>query len=265
MKLIFHYVSKRRPVWYEWRMAPAGMTWNRAGGGLLAAGFYVYALGLAPPLARALKTGLEHPDPAWLAGGLLLLPLLLEPVGLRWKLQFLRRRNRDDNFTPEGSMLGLFSAAGIAHMIVTLVAGMLVLDCWGLDGSERALGIGLTVLILKEFAGFFATAGTSVAREAPGHGKEFIADGLLLAYGCVAYTAWWEALFDLGDLAAEGWAMKLALLPLLGALFAFLYLALRLPFLLEEGYLRPARGRKRRIAVELAIGLALGLYPALRG
>lgn len=246
-------------------MTPAGTTWSRAGSGFLAGGFYVYALLLARPLARALKTGLEGPDPAWLAGGLLLLPLLLEPFGLRWKPQFLRRRNRAENFTPEGSMLGVFSAAGIAHMIVTLVAGMLVLDCWGLDGSERALGIGMTLLILKEFAGFFATAGTSVAREAPGHWKESVADGLLLAYGCVAYTAWWEALFDLGDLAAEGWAMKLALLPLLGALFAFLYLALRLPFLLEEGYRRPRQGRKRRIAVELAIGVALGLYPALRG
>ena len=246
-------------------MTPAGTTWSRAGSWFLAGGFYVYALLLARPLARALKTGLEGPDPAWLAGGLLLLPLLLEPFGLRWKPQFLRRRNRAENFTPEGSMLGVFSAAGIAHMIVTLVAGMLVLDCWGLDGSERALGIGMTLLILKEFAGFFATAGTSVAREAPGHWKESVADGLLLAYGCVAYTAWWEALFDLGDLAAEGWAMKLALLPLLGALFAFLYLALRLPFLLEEGYRRPRQGRKRRIAVELAIGVALGLYPALRG
>ena len=60
---------------------------------------------------------------------------------------------------------GGLKLAGAVQQAALNVAGMLVLDCWGLDANEAALGIGMTVLILKEFAGFFATAGTSVARQ----------------------------------------------------------------------------------------------------
>ena len=42
-------------------------------------------------LGRALKAGLEQPEPLWGAGLLLFAVLLLEPFGLRWKLRFLRR------------------------------------------------------------------------------------------------------------------------------------------------------------------------------
>lgn len=230
-------------------------------------GFYAYAFLLAPPLARALKAGLAAPDPLWAPGFLLLAVLLLEPVGLRWKLKFLRRRNADEEFTPEGSMLGIFSAAGIAHVIVTMFVGMLMLDCWGVVGGRAEdaspwWGAVIVGLILKEFVGLFASGGQSVSSEPPGHWKEHLADVFLLAYGCVAYTAWWGSLLDLGEIASEGWAMKVVLLPLLGAFFVFLYLALRLSFLLEEYYLRPSRGRKTRIWTELAIGIALGLFPA---
>ena len=77
----------------------------------------------------------------------------------------------------------------------------------------------------------------------------------------MAYTVWWEALLDLGEVAGAGWGMKLALMPFLGGLFVFLYLPLRLSFLLEEYYLQPAAGRKSRIWIELAFGAVLGLYP----
>ena len=235
-----------------------------------AAGFYLYALFAAPPLSRALKSALADPRPSLWPGLLLLVVLLLEPFGLRGKILFLRRRDADSGFTPQGPMLGIFSAAAIGHMIVTVVAGMLMLDCWGVVGSgaetETAwMGTIVVGLILKEFAALFASGGQSVSREPPGHWKECLADLILLAFGCVAYTAWWESLLDLGEISGEGWAMKLALLPLLGGLFVFLYLALRLPFLLDEYYLRPARGRKGRILAELAIGAALGLVPAFRG
>ena len=51
-------------------------------------------------------------------------------------------------------------------------------------------------------------------------------------------------------------------MPVLGAIFLFFYLPMRLPFLLEEYHLCPARGRKARILFELAVGAWLGLYPA---
>ena len=230
-------------------------------------GFYLYALFAAPPLARALKAGLAEAETLLWPGLLLLAILLLEPFGLRWKLRFLRRRNADDGFVPQGSMLGIFSTACIGHMIVTVVVGLLILDCWGVVGAgmeteSKWLGVGVVALILKEFATFFACAGQSVSREAPGHWKEHVANLILLSFSCVAYTAWWGVLLDLGDVAAEGWGMKLVLVPLLSGLFLFFYLPLRLPFLLEEAYLQPAQGRKRRILVELAIGVAFGLYPA---
>ena len=231
-------------------------------------GFYLYAFLLAPPLARALKVGLAADEPLWIPGFLLLAAMALEPVGLVWKLRFLRRRNLEDSFEPQGSMLGIFSAVTIGHMILTLVVGMLMLDCWGAVGNGSGddpggwWGAAIIALFLKDFIALIASGGNAVSREAPGHWKERAADVFLLAFGCVAYTAWWETLLDLGDISGESLGMKLALLPLLGGVFLFFYLPLRLPFLLDECYLRPAAGRKARIWGELAIGAVLGFLPA---
>ncbi len=238
--------------------------WIRGNAGSL--GFYLYAILAAPPLARALKAGLADSEPVWWPGLLLLAVLLLEPFGLRWKTQFLRRRNVEEGVEPQGSMLAVFSAAAIGHMIVTLFLGMTMLDCWGAVGvgseaSSPWWGAVIVALILKDFAGLMATSGQSVAREAPGHGKERVADFFLLAYGCVAYTAWWSAIVDLEEISGSGIWERVALLPVLAALFAFFYLPMRVPFLLEEYFLQPARGRKGRLLSELAIGVLLGLYP----
>ena len=242
---------------------------ERMRGGILGhaatAGFYLYAIFAAPPLARALKAGLADPEPLVWPGVLLLAVLLLEPIGLRWKVLFLRRRNRDESFEPQGSMLGVVSAAVIGHMIVSVLVGMIALDCLGLagEGADPAwMGGAAVALVFKDLLAFFSTGGQQTSREPPGHWKERLADLFLLAFGCLAYTAWWQGLLDLGEVATEGIGMKLALAPLLGGLFLFLYLPMRLPFLLDECYRRPARGRKARIWTELAFGAALGLYPA---
>lgn len=232
--------------------------------------FYLYALLAAPPLARALKSALAESQPVYWPGVLLLVVLVLEPFGLRWKLQFLRRRNADDGFQPEGPMLAFWSVTAIAHMIVTVFLGMLALDAWGAvgagpDETSTWWGVVIVALILKEFIELLAAGGQSRAREAPGHGKEHLSDLFLLAYGCVAYTAWWEAIVDVEALSGAGGWEKLALLPVLAALFLFFYLPMRLPFLLEEFYLRPAAERKGRLAQELGVGAVLGLYPLFFG
>jgi hypothetical protein len=130
-------------------------------------GFYLYALLAAPWLARGFKAGLASEDPVWWPGVVVLVVLGLEPFGLRAKLRFLRRRNQEEGFQPEGPALAGFSAAGIAHVLVPL--------------------------------------------------------------------------------------------------FLFFYLPMRLPFLLDEYHLRPARGRRGRLAAELGMGAVLGLYPVFFG
>ena len=227
--------------------------------------FYLYAVFAAPPLARALKSALADPQPVRWPGVLLLAVLLLEPLGLRWKVLFLRRRAATEKFEPQGPLLGLVSAVAIGHMIVSVLVGMIALDCLGLAGEAAGsvwMGAVPVALVFKDLLAFFSTGGTQASREPPGHWKEHLADFFLLAFGCVAYTAWWQGLFDLGEIATESLGMKLALAPLLGGLFAFLYLPMRVPFVLDECCLRPAQGRKARILFELAIGALLGFYPA---
>ena len=228
-------------------------------------GFYLYALFAAPPLARAMKAGLaEERTVAW-PGLLLLAVLVLEPVGLRWKVLFLRRRNRDEGFEPQGEMLGIGSVTVIGHMIVAALVGMVALDCLGLagEGANPSWMAWMAVgLVFRDLVAFFSTGGQSVSREPPGHWKEGVADFLLLAFGCVAYTAWWQGIFDLSDMASQTVGMKVALAILMGGLFLFIYLPMRLPFLLDECYLRPERGRKARIWLELVMGALLGFYPS---
>ena len=114
-------------------------------------GFYLYAVFAAPPLARALKAGLAGTQTVVWPGLLLLGVLLLEPVGLYWKMRFLRRRNRDEGFEPQGSLLGIGSATVIGHMIVAALVGMVVvtvdLNEWVNDNqvfwSRMRLGLAL--------------------------------------------------------------------------------------------------------------------------
>jgi len=68
--------------------------------------------------------------------------------------------------------------------------------------------------------------------------------------------------FDLGAIGEESFGMKIALGTLLGGVFLLFYLPMRLPFVLEELHLRPARGRRVRVAAEMAAGALLGFYPA---
>lgn len=230
--------------------------------------FYLYALGLAPRLAEMLKGGLSSPEPQWLPGIILLGVVLLEPVGLHWKLRFLRRRNQENGFEPQGSMAGIFYTAAIGHMILTLFLGMMALDAWGAvgEGADDASpwwGAVIVLLILKEFGELLLSAGSGLAREAPGHWKEHLADLLLLAYGCTAYTAWWGVLIELDALVWTSWLEQVFLMPVFAGLFLFFYLPMRLVFLLDEHYLRSVRGRKARVGVELALGVFLGFYPTL--
>ncbi len=247
-------------------MKPAGRIATWIGQHAVSAAFYVFALAGAPPLARALKTGLAAEEPLWGPGFLLLAVLFLEPLGLRWKMRFLRRRNADAGFVPQGPMLATFSAVGIGHVIVTVFLGMLALDCWGAvgggaDAASGWWGAVIVALVLKEFVGLIAAGGNEAAREPPGHWKEWTADILLLAYGAVAYVAWWEVLLDVGSAEWNSLAERLVVTPIFAAIFLFFYLPMRLPFLLEEFQLHPAQGRRGRLLAEMAFGAFAGLYP----
>jgi hypothetical protein len=240
--------------------------WIRAHAPSLA--FYLYALLLAPPLARALKVALAGSEPVLWPGLLLLAVQILEPFGLHWKMRLLRRRNADSGFEPQNAMAGIFYAVGIGHVIVTVFMGMLALDAWGVlgvgaDNVSGWWGAVIIALVVKELVAFAAGGGQEVAREAPGHWKETAGDACLLCYGAVAYTAWWGALLDLGGMEWNSLGERLALMPVFAGIFLFFYLPMRLPFLLEEFYLRQAAGRKARIWAELGIGAVLGLYPVL--
>ena len=247
------------------RMKPDGGRREWLGGQAASLAFYGYALLVAPWLAEALKEGLARAEPMWIPGFIVVAGLLLEAPAVRWKVLFLRRRNREESFEPQGPVLGLASVTVIGHMIVSAIVGMVALDGWGLAGEGTDgtwAGAAMVLLVFKDLTVFFWTGGEAVSREPPGHWKERVADGLLVAFGCVAYTVWWGALLDLGELASESWAMKVALAPLLGGVFALFYLPMRLPFVLEECYRRPAQGRKGRVLAELAAGALLGFYPA---
>ena len=248
---------------------PAGRIATWIGAHAVSAAFYLFALAGAPPLARALRAGLAAEEPLWGPGILLLAVLFLEPLGLHWKMRFLRRRNADDGFVPQGPMLAMFSAVGIGHVIVTVFLGMLALDCWGAvgGGAEEASGwwgAVIVALVLKEFVGLFAAGGNEAAPEPPGHWKEWAGDVLLLAYGAVAYVAWWGALLNLDELEWNSLAERLVVTPIFVAVFLFFYLPMRLPFLLDEYHLRPVQGRRGRLLAEMAFGAFAGLYPFFR-
>lgn len=229
--------------------------------------FIAYAIFGAPALARPLKSALrEGGENAWIPAIVILVVILLEAPGLYWKVLFTRRRALDQPVLGSGGHLTpLFMAAGIGHMIVTMFLGMTALDAMGLmepDSPGWVAGI-IILLFFKDMGILFATAGNSTAREAPGHWKDRISDVLLLLFGAVAYTVWWEVLVDLGEAGETSlpWWTWLILGPVMGLLFLMVYLPLRLNFLIEEVYLQPAEGRRGRLLMEFGGGVLLGLYP----
>lgn len=228
--------------------------------------FYLYALLLAPWLAAQLKAGLKSSTVLVWPGVLLMAVMVLEAVGLTWKIHFLRRRWSEAGQHPNPPMLLLFSLAGIGHVIVTVFLGFLAADGWGLIGSQEEpdsawFGWLFGLLLAKECAAFFGMSGQALSAEPPGHLKEWLADLFLLLFSCAAYTAWWSVLVDMQDLGGLPFYIKLIIAPFLGVLVFMVYLPLRLSFFMEVYYLHPAEGARKRILMECAFGLCLGLYP----
>ena len=228
--------------------------------------FISYAFFISPRLVSALKTALHTQEPNYFLGITILSIVIIEIVGIRWKVLCLRRRSCDLNFTPEGSMFAIFIVASISHIIISSLLTLASLDSMKLLDTDSKYSIIAPVIfvaiIFKEFGLLLVSGGKSIAEGANYSYKEQISDLIFLAYSCVGYTALWSVLIDFSETPTNKIETIVAT-PFVALLFLFIYPAFRIPWLLEEYYLSPSNGRRRRLFLEMSFGLALGIYPLI--
>lgn len=227
----------------------------------------IYAIFFSSDFTEVLRTAFTDNKSHIALGCLILAINLIEVIGLRWKCLFVRKRAAMNNQEPEGSMLFIFSATAISHVITSCFLGMLALDCFGFTGKEEGISsalfaAGFILVVFKEFAAFFATAGNSQAAEAVGHHKERIAETILLLYSMLGYTAWWKVFINLEEFQ-QPTIEALIVLPVICILFVFFSLPLRLSSLFDEYYLNKSFKRKRRLIKESCMGMLLGIAPVV--
>ena len=223
--------------------------------------FYAYALLGAPWFGTKLRGAFETPEVRVLPGLILLFALVAETIALPWKFRGWPPADDKDSGVP----LKLGAGICITHVILAYFLVIYLLDAFGAMGSGKAqtgwMAAGLILIFFREGYLFFAA---SAARRSPqplSGAKKFIAEVFLLCFQCIAYTAYWDVMMEIGAGPEMHWLGWIALSPALILLFYIVYLPIRMTDILGSYYTEgPSAGRKAARWMLLS-GAGLALYP----
>ncbi len=221
--------------------------------------FYLFAF-IGPPLiTRSFSFSLKEGEKSMAAGVIIFSAIVLEAIALTWKTRALRSEapaeNLGRNLSPSAFLVG------ILKVVISPFLAMAGLDCLGVIEKPAWIGSVMIVVIFKEFYVLFLNAGPNRPRHPPAPWKVFLADLILLFYGCVMYTVCWENLVGAALSDDQHWILKGIEGFLIGVVFLLFYVPIRYGSFLEEFYLGPAQGKRLRLGMALAMGIAMGMYP----
>ena len=227
--------------------------------------FYAYAFLGAPAMARSLERVVHHDERHMGVGVHLALVMAVEIPALVLKTDGVMGRQKENPGT--SSWTALFLCVFVAHYTVNIMLGMTVLQALGFSQKPQpSNGVMATVffaVMIKEFFLLFVVGRRTVCPRFCSPKKEVAADVILLLFKCVAYTAYWDVILGVGPLdESRLWAVLLMFLPFTLA-FLIIYLPTRFMWILEELYVKPPAGRRRRILQEIAIATLLAFAPLL--
>ncbi|MEM9015679.1 MAG: hypothetical protein AAGC68_01600 [Verrucomicrobiota bacterium] len=228
----------------------------------------LYFLTLAPTVVDAASAAMRDPEARVIWSGVLLIAIVLAELwAFPVKMRFVNEAIRDN-----GDAAGKAFYLWIFHLLVSVILIFMIAGSFGVklsEGESDDLPWWITalmpVVVIKELA-FFGFLCVTPEKEAPENPKytrpkvkEWIADVILLAYACVAYSVTWSPIARGMDLDRENPVMFVVNLFLSGLIFLMFYLPLRIPYWIEEmAQAKDRRGRWRLIGSVLVV-----LVPAI--
>ena len=230
-----------------------------------------YFLFLAPTVVEASGQALRDPEARviWL-GILLSLTSLAEVYAFPVKMRFVKQAIRDrGDSRGHAFYLWMFHAV-ISVIILFVIAGSFGIKVAGTEGQEPLpwwLAALLPVIVLKElfFLGCLWSGSAESDAAAPKYVRpalrEWIADGILLVYASVGYSATWSAITKGLEMEWGDPVMLVVNLFVASLLFLLFYLPLRIPYWIEE----LAQIHSPRDVARLIASILVVMVPALAG
>ena len=195
--------------------------------------FVGYALLVQPVLLAATSTVLLDDGTNVVIGLLLSLAIVLETIGLFWKIPHVQARL---GVNADTQTMGEIMMVWVLHTVLTVVLGIAAMQAFGIsidDGGwiPPAVMMGL---VIKEIA----VLGVLTMKPAKMYdrAKEIHADIALAIFACIAYTGFWEVLAHSFGSVFETYSGFEAYLQLSVSIFIFFiaFLPTRFGFFYED-------------------------------
>jgi hypothetical protein len=229
---------------------------------LITAAFYAYAFLLAPKVTAMMTAALRSDTPMVWPGFLILAALVAETVALPWAVAETMPRTKIP--------LALGSCIGIAHVLLTYFLGFTMLDAWGVLGGEemtnakaRWLGFASILLFFREGYLLFASGPVECAKRLMRPWKSRLGMLLMLAFQCIAYTVYWDALMPFGEMGDASVIEWIFVVPAVVLIFYIAYLPLRVTDLVSIYAESSGRDARRGMLWVLFTGAVLAVLPLL--
>lgn len=197
-------------------------------------------------------------------GLILIFALVAETIALPEKFHAWHSNDEKETNIP----LKLGAAICITHVILTFFLGIYLLDAFGLmgrmeieGGQARWMAITFILLFFREGYLLFATGSALRSNKSISKTGKISAEILLLCFQCIAYTAYWDVMMEIGPSTNLRVAAWIVLGPAFIMVFYIVYLPIRMTDILGSYYINgPAAGRKTTIRMIIS-GAVLGFYP----
>ncbi|OGV60268.1 MAG: hypothetical protein A2283_08905 [Lentisphaerae bacterium RIFOXYA12_FULL_48_11] len=228
--------------------------------------FYAYSVFAAPFLAQSMQEALKTHSIILLPAFALLAALVAETIAL--PVKFAQWSNKKSDST--GIPLALGSTMAIFHVILSFFLTMYMLDALGVVGGENmenwqnwALGISVTLVMVREVYLFCIASSAMHNWKAPSRFTVTLSDLLLLIFQCCAYTIYWETFLGADSVEKMHWVAMLVLAAGLVLVFYFMYLPLRMFDIMESYYMEGNEAGRRATRTVFLTGAILGAYPVI--
>lgn len=228
--------------------------------------FYAYALAVAPLVTPLLRAAVREQGTLPEAGWVIAAALFAETFAVWWLASSWRVRGGSP--FAQGMSMRLGAGLVISHVLLAYFLLMGAMSMWGLMGDET--GEGSSVLAPILFVAMFfrevvfwvgAAMRRTVVREPPAW-RLLLARWMMVAFQCIAFTVYWDAIIGFEGVSNIHPAAWLVLAPAIVLIFMMLYLPLCLPDLMEPCFRAENPGPEPGTGWRLiGSGACLALYP----
>ncbi|OGV60100.1 MAG: hypothetical protein A2498_02140 [Lentisphaerae bacterium RIFOXYC12_FULL_60_16] len=229
--------------------------------------FYAYALAVTPVVTPLLRDAVHEQGALPAAGWIIAAALVAETFAVWWLASSWRIRGGSP--FAQGMSMRLGAGLVISHVLLAYFLLLGALSLWGLmgdgtEGDEPSIlaPILFVVMFFREVVLWVGAAARRTVDREPPAWRLFLARWMMVAFQCIAFTVYWDAIIGfegVDDIHPAAW---LVLAPAIVLVFLILYLPLCLQELMEPCFRLENPGPEPGTGWRLiGSGACLALYP----